>query len=385
MLVSVKIQKFISNIFFVAIIGYYAQGALYPTGTIISQFLLITIVGICLIYFLSNNIEHSKKSLFYKAWTILWIINILGFLLSGQYSNSHHFGMIKGVLMSSLPFYPVYFFTKHNIIRFHELIGFSLLTLIVLVLQFYYSIDILQNRFSKEQDLVVNISYTFAALIPYVFLYKKNIALAYSVMAVLLFFIILGSKRGAFITGVVGLFLYFYYQIKTVSKKHQARSYLLIILGVVTIGYFLYTTYISNEYLITRLHQLDEDQGSGRIGIFSKLITDWLLSDSYTNLIFGKGFAASLTIAGNFAHNDWLELLSNFGLMGFSTYLLLFYSSTKNLHNRTWSAEKKILLFTVILMWFSTSLYSMGYTNISNGYLRAIILGYLLGGGNTLK
>lgn len=374
---------FLRNIFLAAIIGYYGQGALYPIGSILSQSLLVIILFISVFFLYRSLMIKEKKSLFYKAWTALLVLNIVGYIFTAGTFNHSQFGMFKGILMASLPFYPSYYFAKNNVFRKKDLIRYLFIALPILIFQFYGNIDILQDRYAQDRDLVLNISYTFVAYIPFVFLLKKKVVLSSVMMAILLFFVIIGSKRGAFITGSLGLVMFIFYHMRTLSKEYGVWKYFMLFVGLGLLGYFTYDTYVNNDFLITRLNQMDE--GSGRVRIFTKIFNDWKESDSFIQLIFGNGFAASITITGSLAHNDWLELLSNFGLLGFSTYLILFYSSIKILRNRAWSAEKKILLFTVILMWFSTSLYSMGYTNISNGYLRAIMLGFLLGGGNTLK
>ena len=97
-------------------------------------------------------------------------------------------------------------------------------------------------------------------------------------------------------------------------------------------------------------------------------------------LIFGYGFASSLNLSGtgNFAHNDWLELLSNFGLLGVVLYASLFYTTVKYMLNKNFDIDKQLLIMTVMSIWFFTTLVSMSYTS-SSGYIQSIILAYLIG------
>lgn len=199
-------------------------------------------------------------------------------------------------------------------------------------------------------------------------------------MLVLIFFIIQGGKRGAIVVGAMGLMMYIYYQMRTVNKKYKVRGYILISIVAVVIGYFAYDMFISNEYLISRMEQMVEGNVSGRDRIYANIFNGWLESDSFMNLLFGYGFAGSrlLSGSGHFAHNDWLELLSNFGLLGVSIYLILFYSIFKTIRNSNWGNDKKIIFLTIMGMWFATSIFSMGYTSMG-GYLNAMMLAYLLG------
>lgn len=63
--------------------------------------------------------------------------------------------------------------------------------------------------------------------------------------------------------------------------------------------------------------------------------------------------------------------------MGVSIYLVLFYSGVKKIFVSDWDKNKRIVMGVVMTMWFLTTLFSMGYT-IDGGYLKAILLGYLI-------
>ena len=86
----------------------------------------------------------------------------------------------------------------------------------------------------------------------------------------------------------------------------------------------------------------------------------------------------TLNPSGYLAHNDWLELLSNFGLVGVSSYIFFFYAAYKSIKTPYWSINNKIIFFTVILIWFLTTLFSMGYTS-DGGYVRAMLIAYFIG------
>jgi O-antigen ligase len=133
------------------------------------------------------------------------------------------------------------------------------------------------------------------------------------------------------------------------------------------------------------MEQLVEGNVSGRDRIYANIFNGWLESDSIMNLFFGYGFAGSRPLSGfdSYAHNDWLELLSNFGLLGVTIYFVLFYSIFKTIRNSSWGNDKKIIFLTIMGMWFATTLFSMGYTSMG-GYLNAMMLAYLLGSSKNL-
>jgi len=369
----------IRNLLFALLIIYSLQGVLYTQGSIISQGSLFLYYAISGIYFVKVIITKLEKGLFLNAWTALLIINLLGYIFTGNYSRD--LGMFKGVLMSLLSFYPFYYMSRNGELKSKHLIFFLFIMIPVTISTFYFNrIQFLSQLSYEREDIVNNIAYSFVSLIPLVFLIKKNRLLSVAIMLVLIFFIIQGGKRGAIVVGAMGLMMYIYYQMRTVNKKYKVRGYILISIVAVVIGYFAYDMFISNEYLISRMEQMVEGNVSGRDRIYANIFNGWLESDSFMNLLFGYGFAGSrlLSGSGHFAHNDWLELLSNFGLLGVSIYLILFYSIFKTIRNSNWGNDKKILFLTIMGMWFATSIFSMGYTSMG-GYLNAMMLAYLLG------
>lgn len=250
----------------------------------------------------------------------------------------------------------------------------------ITIFNFYFSANqILLERISDNTNLVNNVAYSFVALIPFVFLFKEKKIYAILSMLVLVLFIIQGAKRGAIIAGAIGLLFFIYFQLRTVSKKNRIRSYALILIGLLGLTYYAYDVFQNNEFLINRMQSIAEGNSSGRDVIYSKLYNAWFNSDNIFNLFLGYGFASSLTLSGgSFAHNDWLELLSNFGLLGVLIYASLFFSTIKFIRNKKWDIDKRILLLTIVLIWFFTTLVSMSYTSLG-GYTQSILLAYLIG------
>lgn len=373
-------QRNILFLYLALLILYFSQGILYASGSRLSQISLLLIFIISIIYLL-KCFSIQNKGLFYSAWTTLLILNIMGFVFTGILYNPVHFGMLKGILLSSLPFYPIYYYSNKKIIKSKDLIIFFFIMLPVAIMQFYLNQkQILQERLSDNNDVVNNIAYFFVGLLPYIFLIRKNKILSIISFLISLFFIIQGAKRGAVIVAFICTFFFLYYQLRAIEGKKRLWSYITVIAGIVLIIYYAYFFYSSNEYLISRMEFLDYEGGSGRNTIYKNIFNKWYYSDNFINFLFGYGFAGSLKLSGMnlLAHNDWLELVSNFGILGVTLYMLLFYSAINTLVKSKWRTEKKILFCAIITMWFVTSIFSMGYTS-TDGYLRAIMLAYLLG------
>ncbi len=374
----------IRSIFFTLFAIYFAQGTLYPQGSIISQAALLLIFVISGFFLVKTLTQQNNKNKFYKAWTALLLLNILGFVFTGSLSDPNHINMFKGILMASLPFYPFYYFSQQGILKAKHLLVYFILMLPITILQSFFNVNqILAERLSSNIDVVNNIAYSFVALIPFTFLFKKKKIYAIASMMILMFFIIQGGKRGAFISGTMGFIVFTYYQLKTIDEKYRYRSYLLVFIGVLGLSYFAYDVFQNNEFLIDRLQAIGQGDSSGRDRIYANIFNAWLNTENMFNLLFGFGFAASLSLSGtgNYAHNDWLELLSNFGLLGIVVYMFLFLTAISYIRNKKWDIDKRLLLLTVVLIWFFDAMFARWYISMS-GFAQPILLAYLIGNEN---
>jgi O-antigen ligase len=359
---------------------YYLQGSIYPIGSIISQICILLILLISGWYFVKTLLLENKNSLFFNAWTLLLLLNVLGFIFTADFSDSLRTSMFKNILGCMLTFYPFYYFATNDELKAAYLIRFFLIMLPITILQFYINENqAYMESYSDSPSVVNNIAYSFVGLLPFIFLFKKRKLIAGALMALIIIFIIQGAKRGAVIAGLIGLLMYFYYQMKTIERHNRIRGYFFATIFMFLLIAFAYRTYMNNEFLINRMTSITEGNYSERDILYKALLYKWYHCDNVLNTFFGFGFAASLDITGGtYAHNDWLELLSNFGLTGICVYLVLFYAAIKFSLNSELMKDKQIQMLTITMMWFFITLVSMWYTSL--GYFtQTILLGYLIG------
>ncbi|HQK68447.1 MAG TPA: hypothetical protein PLL94_09900 [Bacteroidales bacterium] len=287
--------------------------------------------------------------------------------------------MFRSILVSNLSFYPFFYFAQKGELNSKHLIAFFLLMIPVLIGQYYSNMrDIINTRNSNNADLVNNMAYPFVNLIPYIFLIKRRRLFTGALMIILMFFIIQSAKRGAIVVGSIGMLIYFYYNLVIIEKSRRVTDLLIIVFIISCLAVFTYKTLINNEFAFNRMASILEGNTSRRDIIYSRIFYEWYNSNNLLNLLFGFGFASSVEIAGNYAHNDWLELLSNFGIVGILIYINLFFAAFKYSFFGKWSVDKRTLMFVITIMWLSKSSVSMSYTSL-NEFLPAILLGYLVG------
>lgn len=374
------LNKALRNLLLLLLSLYFAQGTFYSTGSIIAKFFLLLILLISSFYFIKSLLEKRiQKDFFYYAWGALLLVNTFGFFLEGNFGGIH-LAQYRNILTALLPFFPFYYFASRGTLTSKHLRYFSLILLPIFIASFFSSRhDLMSQSLNNTENVVTNTAYLFVALIPYIFLWGKQKLIAAAGMVLLLFFIIQGAKRGALIVALMGCSIFIYYLLSSVEPKKRVRSFLVALVGIGLLAMYVYDFYISNEFLINRMQKIS-DGGSGRDFIYLNLLTNWYESNSVINYLFGFGFVSTIKYSGSghLAHNDWLELLTNFGLVGISIYLLVFYAATRFIFDSSVQKEHKLIMLTIVLMWFLQTLFSMYYTTSSTAFT-SILLGYLFG------
>ena len=95
---------------------------------------------------------------------------------------------------------------------------------------------------------------------------------------------------------------------------------------VILIGWagYSYIESILDSNLLAKFRRLEEDEGSGRASIFED-VYERIGETQGAELFLGRGLdAVSEDFYGVSAHNDFLEMAYNFGLIGLAFYLLIY-------------------------------------------------------------
>lgn len=381
-------MKHIPTIFLFLIILYFSQNVLYVGGgSLIAQSSLFLIILLSSIYTL-HVIADGKNSTFVKIWFIFLILNIFGYIFTSDLSSELIFDQWKGILIVLLPFFPIYYFTRHNLVtRKHLIIFFTCMTVITMS-QFYFNRDqIIAARIKAnfgyysptKTDLVNNVTYAFVFLLPFIFFIRNRI-ISFLVILLFAFFVLQGAKRGAIIAASLGIIFYLIYIIKN-SNISKTKSYLFVAVGLILIIYLGNQYYQSNAFLAERFTAMAEGDSSGRQIIYQNLVDSWM-NANFIELFFGFGLGSSLIYSqmNSFAHNDWIELLVSYGLLGVIIYLCLFISAVK-LIRKSKDYDQKFLLVTIVSIWLFTTLISMNFMT-TDSIFQTILLGYVVGKSN---
>ncbi len=367
----------ITTVPIIFLLAYMGQGVLYPVGSTFPKVAFIGFIFFSIYSFIYQQNSDWRLSLFVYLLFFL-ALNVFYFFITPGTFNDVYFTFFRTILYTLISFFPFYFLSRKNkISRLHLIIIFFGLLVFGIINFFNYSTII-----ADENTLQNNAVYGIVTLIPFLFLIKNKI-LGIIISAVMYLIILSSLKRGAIIVGSVLLLFFYYYtlfvNIKSVNiYKKYLKIFLLVVLFLLLFIY-LYEVIISNELLLYRFKNLENDRGSSREEIFLDILNGWLDFSNPFQFIFGYGFAGSTKFAfGGTAHNDLLEVISNFGLFGLFIFVPIWHFIFKYSRSRNISSEHRYILLCILVGWILDSQAQQVYNSLYS-FSYFLMLGYIVG------
>lgn len=193
----------------------------------------------------------------------------------------------------------------------------------IFVLASYY------NVINVEKILLVrNTEYALSNLVfwslcsfPFVFLIPKRWA-QLILFGVLFIIVVITGKRSVLISILAIALIWFFSQRK--ENTHKFRSFIITILFV-SASLYVSSHYLGafSDFLFGKMGDIVEDQGSGRLPLYRDVLNSM---DSFNifDWLFGRGMG-SITLSGHTnAHNDALQMLYEYGIIGLVLYIIMF-------------------------------------------------------------
>lgn len=361
---------------------YFLQGILYSSGGILSQFILFLFLFIGFLCFISVSFSRKKPAIV-TMFIIFYVIIAIWYLLSpkivvgtmneaiGEVRTIEQFKASSIFFMS---FFVAYYSSYNRNIKESNILIITFAFFILATLRYIF----IKDFHSYSDGFTNNGGYYYVALLPYIpILFKRNKIIGIILLIVSIIGIFASAKRGAIVCLLCAIIFVFIYYIK-VYKKSFKRIFpaLLILCCIVIVGYY---SYISNDYLVERIEFTQKEGVGARSTAYSLLFNHWFSDTNLVTIIFGNGSAATVEVWGNYAHNDWLEILIDYGLFGLIIYMLLFISFFLYIKQTSVELYYKIAIYICLIVWFLKTIFSMGYTDTSNSYFM-FLLGIIIGG-----
>ena len=291
------------------------------------------------------------------------------------------FNQFKEIATFMLTLLIGYYYSYRNKTSEKYILWFGIIFFLSSIVQYYYSLSQLMMKYGEETTN--NAGYTMLTVVPYLpIVFKRKRILGIIMAVVIVAFVMWSAKRGALMClAGAALFALFYY-LKT--HKVRLKTILGITLLLLVAGYFVYQQYLDNEYLQYRLEATMEGKSSNRDVAYSQLFNHWLNETNPLLFLFGNGTAQTITVWGNYGHNDWLELLIDNGLVGALVYFAMFVATISYIRKARLSKLNKMSAYLCVLILFMQSCFSMGFTGGNNGIF-ILLLGVIIGNNENEK
>ena len=322
---------------------------------------LYLVLFICL---LAYAYLHKKKQITSILFWLCASYFILSYLLTVPFSIS-----IDGLasLLVVIFWMFCYWFGRRLSVMNRELISNftqDILLLVALPLSAYCIYIFFTTNLVLDQHASDAFFYIIAYF-PFVLLMDKNKTLKIMMIGLFAFLVIISFKRSIIVGFFICLIVYF---LNTDYKKLLTKWYMrLLLIATIVFGFYIFNYF--SETLVGRFSDLESDQGSGRTIIYSNILSGFSSSDTF-HMFFGHGFKSVrlITWTNELAHNDLLELLYDFGIIGFVIYLLYLITLLKNtLRHRKESLNKFLYsscLSSLVLFFIISSLNCVIYSTM---------------------
>ena len=248
--------------------------------------------------------------------------------------------------------------------------------LLSLIPQFYYQQDQIILA-SDREEVTNNMGYTFLSIIPLLFFFTSKPLIQYSLLAITMLYIIISMKRGAIVIGSLAVIALIWSNLFSKDSKHKIWSLLFAVVLVVATVAVVSNMMAEGGYFAYRVEQTLSGDTSGRDEIYETLWAGIIEEPNLFYMLFGRGGNGTWAVAGDFAHQDWLETLCNNGLVGGLILLGFYYRllrdafSSKALFSNNYFIAYLVLFFIA----FSKTLFSMSIQSMEVSL--SLLLGFL--------
>lgn len=355
--------------------------SMFLTNNLISILCYIPFLLMTLYFSAKAMVSYNNRGAITAYSVFFFVLMIYGMFLwimddvPGQDRKS----FLMMVFGSLGPVFPFFVFTKEGLLTEERMRGWFWVFFIVCILSYFINqrneLALAMESGYKYEEITNNNSYLFVGLLPFVFLIRKKVIVQYLVLAVMLYFVFSGMKRGAMLTGSLVLLWFVYDSLRT-SSKSKKWGVLLLTAIVLIIGYQYIVYYLENsDYFQLRVEQTMSGQSSNRDTIYTKLWNHIKTNNNLFQILFGEGASHTEIVTGGMkAHNDWLELLIDCGFL--TTFIYFIYWMVFLIDWRRSKSNRLVYALggACFIFLFAKSLFSMSFGKLP--FYTSMLIGY---------
>lgn len=360
---------------------------MFGAGNIISQGSFVLFFALSIYYFFVAHSEFGSSKTIKAVDVLLGLFVIYGalFYVTGVDSSWKLAGspraFLESILESLLPIYTFYYLARKGLLSNRWFWFWAVLFFTTAYIHYQQSLlSALARAVDNREEVTNNAGYTFLALIPLMALFKEKPIIQYVGLGIISFFVLSGMKRGAIL--ICGICLLVFIRESMKSTQSSRKTFLVLLLsGALIYGvyHFVENLLLNSSYFSARLLSILEGNSSGRDTIWSEFISFYFNQSNPLRMIFGNGAQGNLHYLGISAHNDWLDILVEMGIIGFIVYFLFWRTLYRTYKDARISCSREITIAMLmfLIIYIMKSLFSQSITVMS--IYATSVFGYCIG------
>ena len=364
---------------------YILSESFFKSGALVSLtrwvFLLVSFI-----FYLKVMLCRTKKPPFIMALGILYLMFfIYGAIVVAEGHDFYtwrsdgrrilSFVYLMQISRSLLPVFTFYYFAKKGVFDDRYLNRMMLLFFFAVCVEYIIT---MQARMSVKgtDEVTNNAGYVVVSMLPMMMFLKAKSLKQYIGIGIILLMTFGSMKRGSILIGGICLGIYFLYLLRN-SKRSAIIGIFVTMFIALGIVYYIYQSMMeSSDYFQNRVEDTLEGDSSGRDNIYAFFFEYYLEETTTQQQFIGLGANATLDIFGQYAHNDWLEIAINQGLLGLFIFLIFWLVFLGACLRKQPDPRIRATLWMLFAMFFLKSFFSMSYRSFT--LYSNIVLGYCI-------
>lgn len=381
-------ERYILYLYFLLWFLYELQGVFWTAGNSLSLVIILSLTAISLFYAVKVNLEGGRRLQFINALNLLLIMFTLYgivYIIEGPratlgVTQSKPYNYLKAIYNSLLPIYTFYYFSRKKILNHSLLTRIGPLFFVMVVVSYWHFEEVrsgMQMRDGAPVDVVNYECYAFLSLFTVLTVYHKRAWIQYLGIVFVMTFIFMGMKRGAIFVGILCTVWYSYELLKSSKGYKRVLVILLSTFALLFLSYLVLHLLETNDFFHKRFQSTVEGNTSGRDILFYRFFYYYIYDTDAFQFLFGSGANATLSVSYNYAHNDWLELAVNQGVLGLFLYLYFWYTFFRSWNSMDRNHYTHFTFGLLIMISFLKTFFSRTYGDMD--VYSTCMLGYCLG------
>lgn len=315
--------------------------------------------------------KDASANRYLKMFVIFICFNTLIHILSCGIGAINISGLVQ-ILGPVLAYYvSLKLFSLPNQNSENLLKGFIILLIMFLVIFSFYRF----TSYFFYLRVALQAAYFIVFTLPVLLLLRGKLLLKYIAVLLAVFACFASFKRGAMISAAAIAVVFFLSNFFSKGTKMKIVNLLLLVATLGVVYWYLSGENSDIEYMMLRISNMEEGDSSGREDIYN-LFLDQIENFTIYEQLFGRGLKSTIFINdGLTAHNDWLEIYYDYGILAAFSWLLFIGCFIKRIFTSKMSSTVRTSIVCMMIAYIITSnishVFFFGYF-----YIFMISLGY---------